>query len=1763
MLFVIIKFMEIVNNRYKIIREIHQDNIDNVLSFAVLDLLTENNILGLSIIRLEDLPTHSEKFIKQNFTHILTMHNNRFFKDYEFGRTDFEIGGTNKKVYYFTHEIYEDCLSLYDFIDPFNLSDILSAIVQICQCQNLAIRNGYLQSVDKLDDFFAINEGNNFSVKARDLISISLHSKNQDSDYHFENIAYLFLSFFDGYAKTRNILENIEQIKDFYREAFLTDYENKILDCILKVCENIYLGKYGNIIYSFYYKLIADINAELNSFFCADVDNVNSYVVKHPRLFSEAINVTNIINEITDTTLKSKHKCFLVTGNLGTGKSAFLVDLAFLLNFENVDIYSLEIDTLSYKFFLKLLSQILDKYPVLKSEVDLNDLYLHMKSFTSENRTDFESMFGVIEKINNIIKKASSMRPQIIIAYNLNLADKFTLEFIFSNIAQDLTGVNTFFVFSFSKDFANSKEYFEVAYKEILKHNSCLEIKLNLLTELETAILVKNMLGMQEEPVITAKEINKVTGGNQFFTIQLITSLLDAGELWKNREDGYWEVKSGVYQISHFFETPKAITELAKTVFERYFTLNLDVLKIISIFQIYIKKSFIKDLIYDIDDYEVEKLFNNFIKNNFLYEIKKGIYRVDEKILQRTFYSLLTDSEKKRLHMRALEILKKENDEIFYDEILIHYDYLGEEENLLSLLLTKAHNEIRTGDYQSAIINYEKALFTLNDRSADMKMKIGTELAASYLNLGKLDFSLQTFNSLEYIIPKITDKKTLLMFYIAYAELAYKLADAERFYELLKEIEILRHEDIQLKEYEKNLLEKIYVFNNMFAGDKNEIIKSLEALIFHIDKSGINKQMLSELYRFMGNIKIKEKDIEAAREFYSISYQNAKKYNDAQNMLSALNNLANLNARFFENLKLAEQIYLESLKISSELAFEQNILVSYINISAIYYDMEQFEKSEHYLNLASEKIARSSFSARDLSFYALILNYALLSGNNKYDQAINLQNKILRELDNTSLIFFHDDIYVQFYCNYAKINLAFGKYTEAIESLKNARVKSPNIQTKQSLNFLIDTIEVFINRNNADARKLKKTLAHLIKILSYKSKTNFLKMLLNILWHSVATNCFDLFAELAASVVKICGNAFDELTITNVYLQIVKANLDKNKQHDYINKILFILKDKKAPLTKAILKQQLAFLYFQKRKYALGITILVNVQNLIRDFIADVPREFQAEVFNLYYFKVSFQIVYDFLKNNKIQIGENIFNEKVSTIGFKRLISSNDLALINNNKNFLQMLSSEVFYESSDILKYQTLSKTFQHFTLEPETNINLLLNFLMQKIFALYSNILTTLPNGKQTVLFPTRVARFKFFDYAEVLNNFDFSKIKNMLAEVGFNLIEIPIGSCKNVSGKSYSLIFFIQTDIYILSKNRLNYCKKFIPLLKILLQNCTLNNLLTLEQNYGTTYIRNFEQALKASINYSNLDSTNIIVAYFKIENLKVIDFLFGQQYCDKIVKEVVAIVNGLLTKNEVIAKYAKDEFAILFYDELKNDVIKKVNEIKEKTLNLEHKDINLLVPLTFGLASLDDDGVTLHNIINKAYVAMMHSTEQGVNKTSVYSSSYESNLINKPVFATLYSSNEALSFTKINCIIELLLASSSYVSKTAMLNLFLRKLLYFLNTETASFLYSDILQKDSEKILTVKSDTNIPDVEINRLLIRQATENLEAFFTDEVKLNNIDELSFPTWQSVLVCPITRGYTLKGFLYLTTSAKKEHFTDDDLAFVSIVGILLGKEL
>lgn len=1761
--------MEIVNNRYKIVREIHY-GLRNVLSFVVMDFHNDNKTVGLSIILPGDLPPISKDYILKNFLQIVEMPNECFFSNYDFGSTLFEIDGRMQKVFYYTYELRESYQLLFDYVDPLDVEKILKVVVRICQIQNLAILNGFVHPIDTVEDFYVDDADTHLMIKATDLVTLAINEKNYTSDYQFVNVAALILNLFDGYNETKSVFENIDRIGKIYSQYFLSEYQNKIVQVILKICSNICFGAYGSIINDFYYRIIADINSELNSFFYVDTDDVNSYICRRPATTSQDKDLNTVLEIIRHYDAKNNKNIFFVTGNLGCGKSQFLKRLSFLSNFETVDCYPIILVEHSDTFFLQLISTVLAKYPNLKNEINLNSIYMQIKKFNSQQTSRDESKYELISKISGIFKKISHIRPQVIIVDNFNLIDKFTVEFIFSNLMQGLQSLKIYFVCAFSRDFQNAPSYFKGAYSTLVSNPDCLNISLKPLNQFEIGQLIKDMLRMRNAPLIIACEITKITGGNPFFAVQLLNRLIQDSELWKNRSEGYWEMDSTVYNISHFFDVPRTILQFARRVFPQYFEPEKTFYKSIFIFQIVLKKEYINKLLPEFSDDHVETIFNDLLTNHFISELGPGIFHIDEKILQVALYASLSDTEKDVLHRKAIEILKDETEEIFYDELLLHYDYIGDKEQVIKLLLSKARDLAKNGQYRDSIINYEKVLNTISNTAFDERTNISSELGSIYLKLGRLNAALAVFQQIEDVVSSnIDNSETKLKFYLTYCEVLYEMGDLNNLSKYLTIVDSILKSNVELSEDENILNEKVHAMNNILVGDFSTAINQLHNLVAMIKKTGNGKRSLSELYRLIGNINVYKNSYREAMDYFEQSYRQATDYDDIRDMLGALNNIANVAMLRQHDLEQAESTYNETVNLAINAGFDQIAMLCYANLAMLNLLKGKLDTAEYYITLTIEKIILLNFTAGGCYFYTMVLQYELLIRNNDYIRALTqrftLNSFLEKNRDNVLIA----DNLIDFYQDSANLYVALGDYDISLEYLKLAQQKTTNASHCEILIFEQQLVELISGKINSDT-KIKVNLLVLIKKLSSQDLFRLFTMTIWLLFVGIGLHKFELLRSIAEIVVQQVKGMFDKTILSNVRLKFIQAQLDKENAGNLLTEALSLSHGSNVLSTEIAIKTQIALNYFEERKYAFGVLTCISVQKLIIQLMSRVPTDHATQVFNLYALKAPFQITFEFLNHGATAVDPKIFDEKVSEVGLKRLLASDDIRLFLHNKDFLEILLSEVFYANDWVLRYRTLKETVSHFTSDYAYNIKLVLNLMMQKLFAVYSNIVRVDEHGMESFVFVAEDKVVSYMDYAATLKTEGFDGLITMLDRFNFEVISIPLNSNRLTDDIThYTMIFVVHRYISILSKRWVKFCEDLAPFVLSLLEIYNTTNSLISDETSGALIAEHFQKRLAASIEQATTKNIPITVCYFAIENTKAISYFLGQSTLDIVVKNVIDIVTVNIQSVDVIGRYANDEFAIMFYGASKNIVMQKVEKIKNRIMNFNFDTNGLPVTMAFGIASLNESGVLPNNIVDCAYTAMVYAKDLGVNKVAVYYPSYDLTTSVQSTLAGLYSRNLNYSFNRINCFLELLVSSSGYVSKNAMIAVFLQRLLEYMQVETVSLVnYTDVADDSAaNQMPTITTVTAVGhenmDVTINMHYINRAMETLIGFFTKEVELTQLDELVFSTWRSVLVCPIFNGTKIKGVLYITENFENKHFTNDDLGFVALAALLLEKEL
>ncbi len=227
-----------------------------------------------------------------------------------------------------------------------------------------------------------------------------------------------------------------------------------------------------------------------------------------------------------------------------------------------------------------------------------------------------------------------------------------------------------------------------------------------------------------------------------------------------------------------------------------------------------------------------------------------------------------------------------------------------------------------------------------------------------------------------------------------------------------------------------------------------------------------NKRLLNRLRSAIGNIMLRVKDTAHAKILFLKSLEEAKKDKDSVILLASLNNLANTyyTTKKYKNKAILN--YLEGLTIAEKLKDTARIYIAHHNLSRIYIEDRNIEKTRHhvnqsfkYLNYIDESQYKKSSCLRNKGMLYVLLN--------KPDEAIKYfkENlKIAKEINHMDGIIDGHKGYIEAlelkkdYKNIYKISKTLRHYEE-IERDKEAQIIIDAITAKLNSQRFKDQIK--------------------------------------------------------------------------------------------------------------------------------------------------------------------------------------------------------------------------------------------------------------------------------------------------------------------------------------------------------------------------------------------------------------------------------------------------------------------------------------------------------------------------------------------------------------------------------------------------------------------------------------------------------------------------------------------------------------------------------
>ncbi|MCG6201664.1 EAL domain-containing protein [Psychromonas antarctica] len=159
--------------------------------------------------------------------------------------------------------------------------------------------------------------------------------------------------------------------------------------------------------------------------------------------------------------------------------------------------------------------------------------------------------------------------------------------------------------------------------------------------------------------------------------------------------------------------------------------------------------------------------------------------------------------------------------------------------------------------------------------------------------------------------------------------------------------------------------------------------------------------------------------------------------------------------------------------------------------------------------------------------------------------------------------------------------------------------------------------------------------------------------------------------------------------------------------------------------------------------------------------------------------------------------------------------------------------------------------------------------------------------------------------------------------------------------------------------------------------------------------------FKDRLEQAIGRAQWKETIIAVLFIDMDRFKIINDTLGHNIGDLLLQEMAVRLVACLRKNDTVARFGGDEFAIILNDiATKEDVIKQVDTILSKlAVMFECDSRELFVTASIGISLFPEDGVNTQTLLQKADAAMYLAKSKGRNAFQFYAIKDEQRAIDR--------------------------------------------------------------------------------------------------------------------------------------------------------------------
>lgn len=1810
--------MEIINNRYRVIKCIKQTRVASI--YVVNDIIKNYDTIQLNILNSEYIQKELIEFYTKEFISLTNLACKNITSVYDFALVNLlDNKKLNNTVYFYTNEYVQNNCSILDISCNMGNEELLNLFIEICQSINYLHLKGFIYGDINLSNIIIDNTlpGKKHNIKFRDMATVQLqkHSfwKDEDNGDYFKapellegkkasvasDIYSLGILFVIIYLKSKNINfvidEGIKSISEFdFQESFNCDDDfNESFKRIFEkmICRDA----------SKRYETISELVMDINIFF-------HKQYVPHRKEETEKLNfnlkmigrdeeVNKIINIYESIKNKNNYNStILIHGESGIGKTRFLKALKYLFSLKKVSVYKSFMLDASTKNSNKALVDILKQF-ISECETEVLERYeSELVKFIpelggkkniipSEPLSGDKEKFRLINRTTGFIEECVNNIPIVIIIDNFHLADNFTIELIEYLIRKKLPNKNIMVIMSYCDGECIQNNKFTQFTKNISKSSSVNNIFLKELGEKQVGKMIKNILSMPTIPYKFAESIYEKTKGNPLFVEEIIKSFFNKKYIYVNEEKGCW-TKDDEYSN---FVIPSDMHGVLLNQVKEMGQTNYNILKTISIFKsavsIEIIKSFTENK-YIVIEEDIEGLISSGVLCKKI-EDRGFVFDFYNKFLKNLMYGKINDDDRNAMHTLASELLEQQYSQgvtEHIDELIYHLEKSSQQRKIIDYCIENAEKMKVLKNRSDAIKNLTKAV-SIMDYSWDpiKNIRIIMDIAALHEQEGHIDLAIKYYLSIDKYKKNTELHKYIIDSLNKVASIYLGKNNINRTVHYIKKIQAMLEGMDYLSGTLKcqGILASVYDIRQEYDKVQTICNSYLELC------TGENEELKAIFYNHRGLAYLRSGRVQEALLIFEENIEVCNKHNNINVLIKSLNNIGVIYGDYYQDDDKAIKYFLDIKDICEKNNMSNREVDALVNIGATYFSKEQYKLSLQYFIEALEKCEKYEYESNIFYCYSSLSSVYLKLGD--YDNAFKYYELCNKELEN-----YPDQgkEIGEFYFLASKINYKFGDLQKARSYIHKALALYENDDS--IFKWQAQALNQYILFNLADNdEKLDENIQNIISITS---KITSMENRLNIFYDIIIFLHEKGKKEHIGTILSEVNKIDIDIKENRVYVKklYVDGLMEKKKGIKFLSEAIEYSKKYKQIDIYWKIYTSIGDYYFDKKDYLYAVIYYFEACGILKDIFFQLPRQYR-----LTYIKLNnalkpfnkFLAINSYYKNNK---DSEILEYKPINVNHEEellnLLEQVDHKDILKNKNFIKAIKK--IYSSSLCEGIHDINDVLENLGGDNSKNLELIIDYLSYITLATRGTIIIT-DNDKGYKVIAASDRKNELPLNQEVLSkifnrekpvlvtdasleqnmNGDANSIHNTLkasicipiimesiSEKGFmkNERRKNIHECKHVIGYVY---IESQRVLNNLTSDSMKKCIELSKVIGIIIEKYKLKLSDSIDKLTGTLTRKYLEEALDEQIELGSQTGKTVSLIMYDLDHFKMINDKFGHRTGDYALKKVCDVVMSNLRETDIVGRYGGEEFIVILPDTDICDAEIVAEKLRSKIEGEKILDNRRDVTVSLGVAAYPLHGEWQDELVERVDQALYVAKEQGRNRYAIWNSEFSKKAKRTDRLAGIISGNALQDHRNVLAMIELIELTNVKSSREEKIYSLLGRIIEITEARKGILFIienEEIINKYSRKIFKnewIDTDNYNEDIIKSVTLSKQGVCKI-----DWDTITEYDTVTGgPNWQSVMVIPLIKGDKVKGVLYLTESTQTKEFDFEDFNFVNTLGKII----